>query len=326
MKIFNFLSLLCDVFPLLACDIISQSEEDSSMEQTVYVDIFFLVNFSMDFLALFLASRILSRKVSPLRITLAAVFGGLYACLALFLSLESISGMLSFAVDAVACVIMALIATFDRRAKRAVLSFSLVFGAVSLLLGGAMTALFYAFNKIGVDKWFSSEGETSDSVSVWLFVVLAALSCMFALLGGKFLKRKSLRQRGFVEVKYQGKKASIPCICDSGNLLREPISGLPCVLVELDALDGVFSASFRASLKRGDVISLSSREASRIRMIPTRSASGESLLFGMRVDSLSIDMGKGATEVEAYIVFSVVSISADGVKALVPSELALGAA
>ena len=189
-----------------------------------------------------------------------------------------------------------------------------------------MTALFYAFNKIGVDKWFSPQGETADSASVWLFVILASLSGIFALLGGNFLKKKGLRQRGFLEIEYQGKKVSVSCLCDSGNLLREPISGLPCVIVEVDALGDVFSASFRASVKKGDIISLSSRDASRIRMVPARSASGDSLLFGMRVDCLRIDMGKGATEVEAYLVFSAESISADGVKALVPSELALGAA
>ena len=296
------------------------------MEQTVYVDIYFLINFSMDFLGLFLASRLLSRRASLLRIALAAVFGGAYACLALFLSLESISGILSFFADALACVSMAFIAIFYKRAKRGVLSFSVVFGAVSLLLGGAMTALFYAFNKIGVDKWFSLGGEADDSVSVWLFVILAFLSGIIALLGGNFLKNKGLRRRGLLEVEYQGRRASVACLCDSGNLLREPISGLPCVLVELDALDGVFSASFRTSVKKRDIISLSSHEASRIRMILARSVSGDSLLFGMRVDSLRIDMGKGATEVEAYLAFSVERISADGVKALVPSELALGAA
>lgn len=296
------------------------------MEQTVYIDIFFLINFSMDFLGLFLASKLLSRKISILRMALSAIFGGLYACFALAFSLESVSGILSFSADALACILMAFIAVFDRRAKRAVFSFSLVFGAVSLLLGGAMTALFYAFNKLSVDRWFSEQGEGGDSLSVWLFVILAALSGIFALLGGNFLKKKGLRQTGFVEIEYQGRSARLPCICDSGNLLREPISGLPCVVADIDALEGVFSPHFCNCIKKRDILLLSSREASRIRMIPAKSASGETLLLGMRVDSLRIDMGKGATEAEAYLVFSAERIEADGMKALVPRELALGAA
>ena len=297
------------------------------MEQTVYVDVFFLINFSMDFFGLFLASKLLSRRTSLLRTALAAAFGGVYACVALFLSLESISGVLSFFADASACAVMALIAVFDRKAKRAALSFSLVFGAVSLLLGGAMTALFYAFNKIGVDRWFSSSGEEgADFASGWIFVVIAALSGIFALLGGNLLKKKGLRRIGYVEIEYRGRRARIPCLCDSGNLLREPISGLPCVLADIDSLADVFSAGFRDCVKRRDITSLSALDASRIRMVPARSASGDVLLVGVRVDALYVDMGKGATEVEAYLVFSAESISADGVKALVPSELAFGAA
>lgn len=292
------------------------------MEQTVYADIFFLINFSMDFLALFLAARLLERPMALARFVFAAAFGGIYACVALFLATNSIVGLL---IDAFACVLMALIATFRRSEIKSSLIFSLVFSAVSILLGGVMTALFNVFNKIGFYKFFGEEAQ-SDGISVWLFAILAVISGIIALFGGRFFKRRSARKRGSVEIFYAGASVRLSCFCDSGNLLREPISQLPCVIVDTEAVGSIFPRSFLEAACFGDISRLSERERSRVRVIPATSAVGESVLVGIRVDSLRIDFGKGFTSVEAYVVPSREGLLANGIKAIVPSELAFGAA
>lgn len=297
------------------------------MVQTVYIDIFFLINFSMDFLGLFLGIKLLGYKKSLIRLILAALFGGVYASVSLILSLDSISPLLSFAVDAVACIVMAFIAIFHKRALKSVFSFALVFGAISILLGGAMTALFYLFNRLGLDKAFSGgDTQINDGMSVWLFAIFAAISGGGAILGGRFLKRKTMHRSGYIEIEYRGKSVKAPCICDSGNLLREPISHLPCILVELEAVRSAFSSRFYDCVRRGSFGDSSLPEASRIRMIPVRSALGQDLLVGILPDAVWLDMGKGRIKVEAYIVFSREKISAQNAKALVPSDLVFGAA
>ena len=82
--------------------------------QTVYIDIFFLINFSMDFLSLFIASRLLSRKVRLWRLALSALLGGAYACASLVFSFSAHLGVFSLAVDALACLLMAFIVIFSR--------------------------------------------------------------------------------------------------------------------------------------------------------------------------------------------------------------------
>ena len=159
------------------------------MEQTVYADIFFLINFSMDFLALFLVSRLLDKRLSLLRFILSAAIGGVYACVALFLPF---SGLAAFFIDAAMCVLMAFVAVGRRKQIKDAFIFSLVFCAASILLGGAMTALFNLFNKIGLDGLFGTEAG-SDSISVWLFAALAAISGIVAALGGRFFKKRAVR-------------------------------------------------------------------------------------------------------------------------------------
>ena len=297
------------------------------MVQTVYIDVFFLINFSMDFLGIFLGMKLLGRRESLLRLFLAALFGGAYACASLILSFDSISPFLSFSIDALACFVMAFIAVFHKKAFKSVLSFALVFGAISILLGGAMTALFSLFNRLGLDKAFgAADSQSADGMSVWLFAIFAAISGFVAMIGGRFLKKKSMHRSGFLEIEYRGRKVKIACICDSGNLLREPISQLPCVLVELEAVRSIFSNGFCECVRRSSFGDPSLPEASRIRMIPAKSAVGDALLIGIRADALRLDMGKGMIEVDAYIAFSKERISAQNAKALVPSDLVFGTA
>ena len=318
------LMTVCDIIQLSACDIISSFAEGNIMEQTVYIDLFFLINFSMDFLGLFLATKLLGREKSILRLALSAIFGGVYACLALIFPLDSYFPLLSIVVDALACVAMAFIAVFKRKAPRGVISFALVYGAVSILLGGAMTALFYAFNRLGLDKAFSgAENTVSDGISVYIFAVFAAISGFITLIGGRFFKKKALRQGGTLEIEYRGRRVGLECMCDSGNLLREPISQIPCILIELEAVKKILPDRFFEAVKSDELEKIPLSESSRIRMIPAQSASGEALLIGMRPDKIILNMGSGAICVAAYLAFTRQKISANGARALVPSELAM---
>ena len=292
------------------------------MEQSVYLDIYFLINFSMDFLGLFLSARLVERKIKYYRLIIAASVGALYACLTLFISL---AGLWRLLLDALVCLAIGAVAVFDRRALKGVPYFSLVFGAVSIILGGAMTALFHLFNRLGVDLLFDNGGD-GDGVSVWLFAILAGISGLLALKGGGALKKRAIRKRGRIEIEYAGGRTSISCLCDSGNLLREPISSLPCVLVELDALSSVLPRSLTEAVKKGNITLLEERERARVRLIPSQSATGKAMLVGLRVDALRIDMGGGAVKTDAYVVLLTEKISEKGIKALVPSEIAFGAA
>ena len=295
------------------------------MEQTVYIDLFFLINFSMDFLGLFLAAKLLERSKKLFRLVLAAAFGGAYACFTLIAPLDRYLSVFSFGVDALACVIMSFIAVFDKKAKRGVISFALVFGATSIILGGAMTALFSAFNRLGLDKAFGNGEAQSDGISVYIFAIFAAISGFAALIGGRLFKRKALRQSGTLEIWYRGHSLNLACMCDSGNLLREPISQLPCILIELDALKTIFSKELYEKIRCGEVEKVSLSESKRIRLVPVQSASGQALLVGFRADKILLDMGNGAIGIDAYIAISNEKISVREAKALIPSELVFGA-
>ena len=291
------------------------------MEQTVYVDLFFLINFSMDFLCFFLTSRLLSYRFSVKRTLLAAAVGGIYACVALFWGL---SGLWSLLADLAACGAISAVAVFRRGNGREVAGYAVVYAACSIVLGGFMTVLFSLFNRLGLDGMLGEEGD-GDGISVWLFALLALISGALSMFGMKLFKRKSTRQRGRVEIMYGDRRIILDALCDSGNLLTDPISAKPCIVAEKEEVKKILPQGVAAVIDNGRLDMLSKRDVGRVRVIPAQTVSGGGILYALKVDRVRLDMGKGWCDADALIALCRLERNADGAKALVPSTLAFGA-
>ena len=102
------------------------------MGQTVYLDLFFIINFSMDFLCFYLAGALLGSKLSVMRMLLSAVIGGIYADVSLFLPIYGLWELgLHIAVCGIMCGIVFGI--------RSILTHTCVYIATSAVIGGFMT-------------------------------------------------------------------------------------------------------------------------------------------------------------------------------------------
>ena len=287
------------------------------MEQTVYIDLYFMINFAMDFLCFYLTSWLLSLRRSLLRTMLASAFGALYACVALLVGMR---GVWSILADLAICLLMCAIAYYRPKEARAVAVDALVYSAVSILLGGAMTALFYFFNRMGLDRLLGSE-EDADGVSVWLFALIAIAGAIGTAFGGRLMRKKATRRACRVSITLGGRTVTLDGICDSGNLLREPISALPCIIIDPEYLDKLIGRGDACAVIDRRIEDLSEGICRRVRVIPMRTVGGESVGYGIRADRVSLELGRVIRSVEAFILAANEPISADGARALVPSEL-----
>ena len=282
--------------------------------QTVYIDLYFFINFSMDFLCLYLTARMLSERLSPLRGILASVIGGVYACSALLLGVGGVGG---FAVDLAFGLIITAVALAKKGSVGRVFLQALVFAATSTALGGIMTALFYLFNKTGI---FDFVKETDgDGISVWIFFILALISGVLTLLGGKGLTKRLSASEVMVEITIGGRAVTLRGISDSGNLLCEPLSGKPCVIVDRARLASVLPSELVCP-DRGDALSalggLCEETRKRVVLIPASTATGEGMLVGLRAERIVIEAGGKKREADAVIALSDIEAGA-----LVPSCL-----
>ena len=288
------------------------------MEATVYIDLFFMINFSMDFLCLYLTSRLLNIPLNILRGIGAAALGGAYAAAALFFPF---SPLISFILDLFAGLLICLLAFLRRGEWKRAPTFSLIFLAVSMALGGAMTALFNLFNRLPIfDEIKKSDG---DGISVWVFALLAIVSGAVTLLGGKLFTSRISSPRCTVELKFDGKTLTVPAMVDGGNALTEPLSGRPCIVADTDTLSGILPAELIETVRKQDLRldTLPPALKRRVFLVSAATASGTGLFVGIRIDKVRIEKKGKFYEVDAAIVLSCLGSLQDGAKALVPSSL-----
>lgn len=288
------------------------------MGESVYVDLFFLINFSMDFLCFFLTARLLHRSFSIPRVLAASILGGIYADLALFFS---VGRWLSFVIDVGVCALMCLVAFGERKRIRSLPLYILVYVAISMAMGGSMTALFGLFRRSSVFE--NADASTGDGISVWSFFLLALISGMITYLGGRFFRKKTAQSDAVLEVVYDGRHLVLSAMVDSGNLLREPLSGKLCVIADLGAMEALLPREMILAARRTpvSVAHLSDRHAKRVRIVPANTASGSGILLAVRPEKLLLRSQKGTHPIDAMIALTDLGRGADGKEALLPSEL-----
>ena len=102
---------------------------------------------------------------------------------------------------------------------------------------------------------------------------------------------------------------------DSGNMLKDPIGGKDVVIVDREKAKGLVPA-----LTLGRMGSLPPSIASRIRLIPIRTAAGEGMLTGFSPDMAELDFGGEKKEIDVIVALSAEALSGSGCEAIVASD------
>lgn len=241
------------------------------MEQVIYGDVYFAVNLTMDWLALFLTARARKLPLRPLRTTLAAALGGGYALAALFLP----DGNPLSAFTALAIPALLLLLAFGWQGRAEMLRTLAVFWTVSFLLGGALTAVSYLFARlVRREILLGGQVETLPAPLPFWGILLLALLIAFAV---SLLLRARQKRPATVQVEIgdaDGALSPLTGLVDSGNLLAEPLSGLPVILVDRESAD--FLPAELRFLREGSAPT----PTARLRLIPYSTAAGEGILYG----------------------------------------------
>ena len=242
------------------------------MEQTIYGDVLFAVNFSMDFLALFLTGKILHAGTKTLRTAVSAAVGGIYAAAVLF---TGGSRLIELALSLCAAALMCFICYSPKSAK-ALLKETLLFYGVNFLLGGCMTGL-YSLMNVSFGKKVAINGEAGTvygDVNAGKFIPLALFAAVISLVIGRIFSSSAAKREVSVTIVSNGKRKTVNCLADSGNLLREPAGGLPVIVTAYRAAEEILPPGLRRLFKNGDLSDMKDLPlelAGKIRIIPVES-------------------------------------------------------
>ena len=289
------------------------------MGQVVYADLLFLVNFSMDFLCFFITARLLHRPFRIWRSILASAMGGVYSVVVLFMNFKMLPG---FIADLGFCILMCLCATGikGKRTSEFFLYTSVYFG-VSVGTGGCMTAMYSLLNRM--DLPLSAVKDNPDGISVWIFGLLAIVSGIVAMAGGKMFKNASASEVSTLEITYGGRTLSLRGMLDTGNMLKDPISGRPVIIIDKVSLKGFISESIIDKAMRGDIAGIIEENyESKVRLIPMKTASGGSMICAFAPQKI---IGKNGVEIDALFAPAALRLDSDkiamGCSALLPREI-----
>lgn len=198
----------------------------------IYLDVMFLENFLMDYMLLLLTGNILHKQKKAVGMLLAAIIGSIYSVLCSLAGVIWTGGHTAVwqgalqLINLVIAYVMAKCAYEDVRRKNACICIA--------------TMLALAFVAGGILSWME---QTFLAGAANRSTLLLAVGTVF--FGYLFLKRwiGAMRERMHykkcnlpVILHLQGKQIGCRGLLDSGNSLREPISGRPVVIVEQDLL------------------------------------------------------------------------------------------
>lgn len=256
------------------------------MEQTLYGDVLFLVNFTMDFLTLYITASILKRKVKTLRLCLSSGIGALYGVASCFMSG---SVLFLIAVNIAVSFLMCRIA-FDRR----ILPCCALFYGVGCLLGGFMTALFgFMKNTSGAPTVYvdgSYRTLPSEIPLGWMAAVAACIG-IAAIAGGRYFK-KSRDLDCAVTVITENGTFAFDGISDSGNLLSDPISGRAVIIIKKDEFLKLVPPPLLHFYENEDVAVLPDLPPlyrPSVRLVPSSSLGGDKLLLCYLPKAVTVD-------------------------------------
>ena len=287
------------------------------MGAEVYVDLYFLINMSMDFLCLLIAGRLLHRRMRTVRLLLASALGGAYAVAALLLFGN---GFWGFLTDLTAACVMCAVAFWERRLGwRRMLSAIAVFGLISMALGGIMTAFYSLLNRLDLPF----EVLDTDTLSVWLFGLLALVAGLLTVRGGRWMGVAQKTEWVQLHAVLLGRSVELCAMVDTANLLTDPVSGRGVIAVDRQKLAHVLPQELLGEGAEGeravfDYIRSSPSAASRIRLIPAQTATGGGMLVAILPDQLTVTEGKQTYRADYLIGISSLGAHTHGFDALIP--------
>ena len=241
----------------------------------IYIDVYFFINFTVDFLSLFSVEKILLIPSSRARCFISALIGALYS---LFHLIYGFSTVWHIPV----AILMVTIITYKKRISYIFGGFAIFIGA-EIFIGGAIYAI----------KSLSRLFNKSSLLLASVIILLSLLGCQFYSLVQLLLQKRMAVSEVKARIWYKGKATELLLMIDSGNLVREHFTKNRVIFVKSDAITNIV----------GDISTLFETEKSYV--IPIDTTAGKSTVIGFIPEKIEFSIKK--YNVEKFIVVPDVS-------------------
>ena len=194
---------------------------------TIYIDVVLIENLIMNYIILLATGLILKLKIKHIRLILASLLGAIYSIVAYTRVLEVYS---SFVLKIILSVLIVYIAFNPQKVKQ-LWKDILIFYLTSFVFGGAAFALIYIVKPQDI---LMKNGLFLGTYPLKT-VILGAIIAFFIIITAFTVVKKKISKKDMfckTEIQLNGKKIKANTMIDTGNMLKEPITNTPVIVVE----------------------------------------------------------------------------------------------
>ena len=194
---------------------------------TIYVDVVLLENLIMNFIILLATGLILKEKIKIVRLILSSLLGAIYSVVSYMSILEIYSSMI---LKIILSILMTYIA-FNPQTVKKMWKDILIFYVTSFVFGGAAFALIYIVKpqEILMKNGLFLGTYPLKTIILGAIIAFIVIITAFAAVKSKITKKDMFCK---VEIKLNEKIIETTAMIDTGNLLKEPITNTPVIVVE----------------------------------------------------------------------------------------------
>lgn len=272
---------------------------------TIYLDVVIVENLIMDAIIIYATAIVLKVKIRHLRIIISSLIGAIYSVLSYISDLEIYNNLF---LKIFLSIVMVYIA-FSPQNIKTLMKQILIFYLTSFLFGGVAFALIYVIKpqEILMKNGLFLGMYPLKTVFLGAIVATAILITAFKVVKSNITKKDMMCN---VSIELNNKTVNIKTMIDTGNMLKEPISGLPVIVVEntalyelipkeiLDNLDDILGGDFQ---KIPDDIK--STYIAKLKWIPYSSLGKQNgMLVGIKADKAIVEKDDQVIEHDNVIV------------------------
>lgn len=258
---------------------------------TIYIDIVLIENLIMNYIILFTTAVALKIKVNHIRLILASLLGAGYSIIAYMGIIKVYSSIILKIILSVLIIYIA----FNPQNIKKMCKDLLLFYLVSFVFGGAAFALIYIIKpqNILMKNGLFLGTYTLKTVMLGAIVAFCIIIGAFAIIKNKISKKDMFCE---IEILINQKKIKTKAMIDTGNMLKEPITNVPVIVVEHILLYSCMPKEILNNLKEimgGDFknipCDIQEKYISKLKLIPFSSLGKQNgMLIGIRPEYVKV--------------------------------------
>lgn len=272
------------------------------MRFVVYIDVFFGVNFCMDMIILFILKILSKQKSSMLRIILAGVFGGMGACITVIC--PGLNLLLKFLLLYVIISMGMIIIAFSYQGFWHLIRNVIKLYFISFFVGGLYHFLYY---NVRINDFIKERlgNEVYQNVTIHFLIGAGIILLILIPFLVYFYQRMRRKQAVIYQVELWEADSCVKGLglYDTGNSLKDPLSGKPVIIAEYDVVKSMFSYELQEYIQQFFAISVPSEASIAVKWIPYHSLGNKNgFLPAMEFQQLIVNIEGRKQKVEKVLV------------------------